>query len=79
MQQLTQKLGSGEMVIQEIPFPQLGKGMVLVVARSGTVTRASPESSRLDLADPHAGRPAPRLDEIGFGERLHRPLRALFS
>ena len=30
MQQLTQKLGSGEMVIQEIPFPQLGKGMVLV-------------------------------------------------
>ncbi|MCK0178775.1 bi-domain-containing oxidoreductase [Flavobacteriaceae bacterium S0862] len=30
MQQLTQKLGSGDMVIQELPFPQVGKGMVLV-------------------------------------------------
>jgi polar amino acid transport system substrate-binding protein len=30
MQQLTQKLGSGAMVIQEVPLPQLGKGMVLV-------------------------------------------------
>lgn len=30
MQQLTQKLGSGDMVIQEIPCPQLGKGMIMV-------------------------------------------------
>lgn len=30
MEQLTQKLGSGEMVIQELPMPQLSKGMVLV-------------------------------------------------
>lgn len=30
MQQLTQKLGSGEMLIQELPYPQVGKGMVLV-------------------------------------------------
>jgi predicted dehydrogenase/threonine dehydrogenase-like Zn-dependent dehydrogenase len=30
MQQLTQKLGSGDMVIQEIPYPQLGKGMIMV-------------------------------------------------
>ena len=30
MQQLTQKLGSGEMVIQEVPYPQLGKGMIIV-------------------------------------------------
>lgn len=30
MQQLTQKLGSGEMVIQEIPYPQLGKGMIMI-------------------------------------------------
>ena len=28
MQQLTQKLGSGDMVIQEVPYPQVGKGMV---------------------------------------------------
>ena len=26
MQQLTQKLGSGDMIIQEVPYPQLGKG-----------------------------------------------------
>ena len=30
MEQLTQKLGSGEMVIQELPIPQLSAGMVLV-------------------------------------------------
>lgn len=30
MQQLTQKLGSGDMVIQEIPIPQLSKGMIMV-------------------------------------------------
>jgi predicted dehydrogenase/threonine dehydrogenase-like Zn-dependent dehydrogenase len=30
MQQLTQKLGSGDMVIQEIPYPQIGSGMVIV-------------------------------------------------
>ncbi len=30
MQQVTQKLGSGEMVIQELPIPQIGKGMILV-------------------------------------------------
>jgi predicted dehydrogenase len=30
MQQLTQKLGSGDMIIQDVPYPQLTKGMVLV-------------------------------------------------
>jgi len=30
MLQLTQKLGSGEMQTQELPLPQLGKGMVMV-------------------------------------------------
>lgn len=30
MEQLTQKLGSGEMVIQELPIPQLSSGMILV-------------------------------------------------
>ncbi|MGD9992097.1 MAG: Gfo/Idh/MocA family oxidoreductase [Salinivirgaceae bacterium] len=30
MQQLTQKLGSGDMVIQELPVPQVGSGMLLV-------------------------------------------------
>jgi polar amino acid transport system substrate-binding protein len=30
MQQLTQKLGSGDMIIQEVPYPQIGKGMVIV-------------------------------------------------
>jgi len=30
MEQLTQKFGNGEMVIQELPIPQLGVGMVLV-------------------------------------------------
>ncbi|MDN3204669.1 bi-domain-containing oxidoreductase [Algoriphagus sediminis] len=30
MQQLTQKLGSGEMEVQEVPMPMVGKGMILV-------------------------------------------------
>lgn len=30
MQQLTQKLNNGEMLVQEVPAPQLGKGMILV-------------------------------------------------
>ncbi len=30
MHQLTQKLGSGEMVVQDLPYPQLGKGMIIV-------------------------------------------------
>ncbi len=30
MQQLTQKLGSGDMIIQDIPYPQVGKGFVIV-------------------------------------------------
>ena len=30
MQQLTQKLGSGEIVIQDLPYPQLGSGMIIV-------------------------------------------------
>jgi predicted dehydrogenase/threonine dehydrogenase-like Zn-dependent dehydrogenase len=30
MNQLTHKLGSGELVIQEIPYPQLGKGMIII-------------------------------------------------
>lgn len=30
MEQLTQKLGSGEMVIQELPVPQLSSGMIMV-------------------------------------------------
>ena len=30
MKQLTQKLGSGEMLIQDVPLPQLGTGMILV-------------------------------------------------
>lgn len=30
MKQLTQKLGSGEMIIQDVPYPQLTKGMIIV-------------------------------------------------
>ena len=30
VKQLTQKLGSGEMLIQDVPLPQLGTGMILV-------------------------------------------------
>ncbi len=30
MKQVTQKLGSGDMIIQDVPYPQLAKGMIIV-------------------------------------------------
>ena len=30
MEQLTQKLSNGEMIVQELPVPQIGPGMILV-------------------------------------------------
>lgn len=49
MQQLTQKLGSGEMVIQEIPYPQLGKGMV-IVKNHYSIISAGTEGSTVQAA-----------------------------
>lgn len=49
MQQLTQKLGSGDMVIQEIPYPQLGKGMV-IVKNHYSIISAGTEGSTVQAA-----------------------------
>lgn len=49
MQQLTQKLGSGEMVIQELPYPQLGKGMV-IVRNHFSIISAGTEGSTVSAA-----------------------------
>lgn len=49
MQQLTQKLGSGEMVIQEVPYPQLGKGM-LVIKNYYSIISAGTEGSTVQAA-----------------------------
>jgi len=49
MQQLTQKLGSGDMVIQELPYPQVGKGM-LVVKNYYSVISAGTEGSTVTTA-----------------------------
>ena len=49
MQQLTQKLGSGEMVIQEIPYPQLGEGMVLIKTHYSIISSGT-ESSTVKAA-----------------------------
>lgn len=49
MQQLTQKLGSGDMVIQEIPYPQVGKGMV-VVKNHYSIISAGTEGSTVQAA-----------------------------
>lgn len=49
MQQLTQKLGSGEMVIQELPYPQLGKGMV-IVKNHFSIISAGTEGSTVSAA-----------------------------
>lgn len=49
MQQLTQKLGSGDMVIQELPYPQVGKGMV-VVKNHYSIISAGTEGSTVTAA-----------------------------
>ena len=49
MNQLTQKLGSGEMKIQEIPYPQLGKGMVIVKTHYSIIS-AGTEASTVQAA-----------------------------
>lgn len=45
MEQLTQKLGSGEMTIQELPIPQLSSGMVLVKNHYSLVSAGTEGSS----------------------------------
>ena len=49
MNQLTQKLGSGQMKIQEIPYPQLGKGMVIVKTHYSIIS-AGTEASTVQAA-----------------------------
>ena len=49
MQQLTQELGSGDMVIQEIPYPQVGSGMV-VVKNHYSIISAGTEGSTVQAA-----------------------------
>ncbi len=49
MQQLTQKLGSGQMLIQELPIPQVGKGMVLVKTHYSVIS-AGTEGSTVSTA-----------------------------
>jgi predicted dehydrogenase/threonine dehydrogenase-like Zn-dependent dehydrogenase len=49
MQQLTQKLGSGEMIIQEVPYPQVGKGMV-IVKNHYSIISAGTEGSTVQAA-----------------------------
>lgn len=49
MQQLTQKLGSGDMIVQEVPSPQLGMGMILVRNHYSLIS-AGTESSTVKAA-----------------------------
>lgn len=49
MKELTQKLGSGEMIIQEIPFPQISKGM-LIVKTHFSIISAGTEGSTVTAA-----------------------------
>jgi len=49
MQQLTQKLGSGDMITQEVPYPQLGKGM-LIIKNHYSIISAGTEGSTVQAA-----------------------------
>lgn len=49
MKQITQKLGSGDMTIQEIPYPQVGKGMVIVMNHFSIIS-AGTEGSTVQAA-----------------------------
>jgi hypothetical protein len=45
MNQLTQKSGSGDMVVQELAYPQLSKGMVLVKNHSSIISSGTEGST----------------------------------
>lgn len=49
MQQLTQKLNNGEMIVQEVPAPQFGKGMILIKNHYSLIS-AGTESSTVKAA-----------------------------
>ncbi len=49
MLQLTQKLKNGEMLVQEVPMPSLGKGMVLVKNHYSLIS-AGTEGSTVNAA-----------------------------
>ena len=49
MQQLTQKLNNGEMLVQEVPAPQFGKGMILIKNHYSLIS-AGTESSTVKAA-----------------------------
>jgi predicted dehydrogenase/threonine dehydrogenase-like Zn-dependent dehydrogenase len=49
MQQLTQKLNNGEMLVQEVPAPQLGKSMILIRNHYSLIS-AGTESSTVKAA-----------------------------
>lgn len=49
MKQLTQKLGSGEMIIQKVPYPQLAEGMLLVKTHYSIIS-AGTEGSTVQAA-----------------------------
>lgn len=49
MQQLTQKLGSGDMIVQDVPYPQIGKGFV-IVKNHYSIISAGTEGSTVQAA-----------------------------
>ena len=57
MQQLTQKLGSGDMIIQEVPYPQLGKGMVIVKNHYSIISAGTEGSTVVRLEKVYLVRP----------------------
>ena len=61
MEQLTQQLRSGKMVVQDVPYPQLNKGFIIVknhfsVISSGT-EGSTVKSARMNLIEKAKERP----------------------
>lgn len=69
MKQLTQKLGSGEMSVQELPIPQISKGMVLV--KNGfSIISAGTEGSTVSTA---------RMSIIGKAKEHPKQVKQVFD
>ena len=64
MQQLTQKLGSGDMIIQEIPFPQCGKGMLIVKNHYSIISSGTEGSTVLAARKSLVGKAKERPQQV---------------
>ena len=85
MKQLTQKLGSGDMIIQDVPYPQLGKGMVIVKNHYSIISAGTEGSTVVAARKSLIGKAKERPQQVKQvidtlkNKDLFKPIRAVMK